>query len=750
MLQQALHLGRSLLGRLLLATSPLVASLGCAAQQHERSVGDVVLVETSPSELDFDEALSGLATAAPRTFLGIERERDVYDPNVVARDLERVERFYRARGYYDVKVVAARVTPLSSHRVAIEIRVNPGPRVSIREVKEDGEALLALPPDVRTEFEHVRKIQPGVALEESLLGGRQSDLESMLKRSGYAFAKVRVTATVDLNTHTAAVSTQMRPGTRARFGAIRIAGLRQIPEDKVRAALSLREGRLYSDAELEDARQALIGMQLFTRVDVSPDLSNPDSAAVPILVNVQEDQLRKLTLGGGTVVDALKFQVHVSTGWEHRNFLGGARRLAVEGRFGLDLFPWRLEDLSTFKRPVNLFAVIDSSVTLEQPALFNGRTKGALSARYSRRPVLYSLEGSSDPSAENVIGYHQPSGQLSLERGYFARPAHGGSSLGPRISLRPSYNLQANVPFSYQGQIPQGLRTVWVSYPGVVARIASQPGDIFGDRSKREFALTFLTSLQVAGMKIGGTRLFGGSVSDVKIEPELRGVLPIFASRRSSQQRAGDLTLAGRVKVGFLLAPDYGGTLRTDRKTAAAAGSSDDDTNADQQKLLMRAFYSGGATSNRGYAFAAIGPHGPIGFLSTGVNCVVAPDDPRCIRPLGGFTQWEASLELRYAGLFPITLVAFADAADVTRDVGRLQFKYPHLSVGPGVRYESPVGPIRLDIGIRVPGLQAPGEAELPLAHGQERPLLFESCNRETGRCVGLPAAINLAIGEAF
>src|SRR5207244_7755530 len=138
-----------------------------------------------------------------------------------------------------------------------------------------------------------------------------------------------------------------------------------------------------------------------------------------------------------------------------------------------------------------------------------------------------------------------------LERNFFARVAGGSASLGPRITLKPSYNVQANVPFSYQNTIPGGLQTVWISYPGLQAKFASQPGDIFKDRAKREFTLAFLNSIEVAGMKVGGTRLFGGSVSDVKIEPEVRGVAPIVAARRNSEQRAGDLTVAWRFKVGF-------------------------------------------------------------------------------------------------------------------------------------------------------------------------------------------------------
>ena len=39
----------------------------------------------------------------------------------------------------------------------------------------------------------------------------------------------------------------------------------------------------------------------------------------------------------------------------------------------------------------------------------------------------------------------------------------------------------------------------------------------------------------------------------------------------------------------------------------------------------------------------------------------------------------------------------------------------PHLSCGGGARYDTPVGPIRLDIGYRIPGLQYPGGASFEL-----------------------------------
>ena len=114
-----------------------------------------------------------------------------------------------------------------------------------------------------------------------------------------------------------------------------------------------------------------------------------------------------------------------------------------------------------------------------------------------------------------------------------------------------------------------------------------------------------------------------------------------------------------------------------------------------------------------------------------------------CQRPLGGFTLWEASMELRFPFAGPVGLVTFADASDVASDVAHVRFNVPHLSVGPGIRYLTPVGPLRLDIGYRVPGAQYIGHNALPANEGAG----------DVGNLFGiswLPMAINVAIGESF
>jgi outer membrane protein insertion porin family/translocation and assembly module TamA len=59
----------------------------------------------------------------------------------------------------------------------------------------------------------------------------------------------------------------------------------------------------------------------------------------------------------------------------------------------------------------------------------------------------------------------------------------------------------------------------------------------------------------------------------------------------------------------------------------------------------------------------------------------------------------------------------------------------PHLSVGLGARYDTPVGPVRLDVGYRVPG------AQFPVGATFERP---------PDELLGVPIALAFGFGEAF
>lgn len=666
-------------------------------------VADVEIVGTSALDAPaVEERLATRPPPFPKSFEGLLYDYEIFDDTVLARDLERVERYYRRKGFYEAKVRAARIVRVDARHVRVEIAVDEGPLVRVR--RSDLSGLATLPHEVAARALRAITLDPGEPFDEDEFEANGKAIAGVLGDAGYAFAKVKHAAKVDLATHLADVAFEVVQGPVARYGRVRIIGLVSIPEDKVRAVLGIEEGARYSRKDLLDAQEALQALGVFASVEVGQDKTKSAGGVVPVNVVVQESSLRTLRMGGGARFDVLRLSNHFRVGWEHRNFIGGMRRFNIEARPGVTYFPTRI---GRFDSPTRLLPENRLHAELRQPSFVEGRTTGFVSSDYSIYPLLYPLPDGADPERERVIGYHEVKATTGVERAFF----------GHHLFVTPSYNWQANFPFTYQGNVPDGLQAVRVSFPELYAIL-----DFRDDRIEPHEGFYLSNSFQVAGY------VFSGTVSDLRLRPDLRGFLPL--SRH--------VTLATRLSTGFLFPSNYGETLTN-------AQAQLDPTNPavirDQHKLLFRAFYSGGPNSNRGYPYRGVGPHGPVGFLvPTGEDCGKPIDQlpAACIRPLGGLTLWEASMEVRFPIIGPLFGSTFIDASDVTRSVGEIRFNVPHVSPGFGLRYRTPVGPLRVDAGYRTPWLQKIGEQDLERREGNP------------GTLFGLPIAIHIALGESF
>ena len=165
-------------------------------------------------------------------------------------------------------------------------------------------------------------------------------------------------------------------------------------------------------------------------------------------------------------------------------------------------------------------------------------------------------------------------------------------------------------------------------------------------------------------------------------------------------------------------------------------------------------------------------PHGVIPFLNpttaasqVQMNCAPMPmngkpptspattpsaanDSQLCSVPIGGYYLWEFSNELRSALQGPLSGALFCDMGNAGFD---FHFDYWHLSCGVGVRYDTPVGPIRLDVGYRIPMLQILGaKSEAEAFHRDPtigvQPSLFGGADAGSG----IPIVIAVGIGEAY
>jgi outer membrane protein insertion porin family/translocation and assembly module TamA len=100
----------------------------------------------------------------------------------------------------------------------------------------------------------------------------------------------------------------------------------------------------------------------------------------------------------------------------------------------------------------------------------------------------------------------------------------------------------------------------------------------------------------------------------------------------------------------------------------------------DDEVPLFERLYSGGSNSVRGYERRHVGP--------------LADDDP-----IGGRSLAEMSVEIRRVIVGDFGGAVFLDAGAVGLEGDRFALDDIQLGTGFGVRYRSPVGPIRLDLG---------------------------------------------------
>ena len=204
------------------------------------------------------------------------------------------------------------------------------------------------------------------------------------------------------------------PGETATFGSYVIDGLdpdgngprkQEIQEPPLRRAIGIKAGQPYSTARIDDAVQALLDLEVFSAVEIVPDLTHPESRVVPLKVHLEPTRLRQVKLGGGIELDDIKTELHAITGWEDHNFFGGLRDFKVDFKPGVVLFPTRIDSLVT---PTELFTRGEDSRSnsVSQDSSNHGRRassgRSSISILSSCRPTPTRRSQSSDTSRERV------------------------------------------------------------------------------------------------------------------------------------------------------------------------------------------------------------------------------------------------------------------------------------------------------------------------------------------------------------
>ncbi|HEY2026014.1 MAG TPA: BamA/TamA family outer membrane protein, partial [Gemmatimonadaceae bacterium] len=626
---------------------------------------------------------------------GAFEERHYLDHRELQRDVLRIRVYYYQHGFRETQVDTA-VIPLNSKQVTVRFDIVEGPPIMVTAMDVRYDSTLLSPKTVRG----LTLLQVGEPLDLFELDSTRVNLQNELWDLGYADALIDTSSVVDEVAHTARVSIQLVPNHVTRVRDIAITGTDQIAPRTVRNSLTFSEGDLFRRTALIESQRNLYESNLFKLATITVPPTFDSLKTVNVIVREAPLHEARLSLGFNTV-DFVQTEARYTA----YNLLGGARRLELSATVGnlmagslngRGIFRQQIVDSTTTGSPSDfLQPTWQTSAQLTQPA-FLQRPKNSLGiGAFAQRRAI-----------PGVV----------IDRGY-----------GGNLTFTRSVGFRAPVSASYRFEVTrvEAGGPYFCVYFGVCDTTT-----INALRSHERLSpVSLLGQVDRSDVPLNPTR---GYTARAEIQHAATYTISDYAFSRVS----GEGTLYSRLgpRANVLAMHLRLGFVRAELGTT-------------QGVLHPRTrFYAGGANSVRGFGENQLGPriltlpqqylahaHNPDGTpcditsravrfcdpndardstLKDGVYPTVG-DDKFTPRPVGGTSLFEGSVEYR----FPLPFIqdlggaVFVDGAVVgervadplgigAQTLSNLVKGKAAVTPGFGVRYLSPVGPIRVDLGL--------------------------------------------------
>lgn len=625
----------------------------------------------------------GRADLAP--LLRLEPGEPFVDARVAAV-ADAIAEIYRVRGFAAVTVtpdvrVRAAPAPGGARVVAVRFDVEEGARMVVGTVEFDGAEALA-PDLLRARI----GLQPGRPFYRPQLAADRETIERAYRNEGFQAALVTVSPIVADDGVRVDLRYEIREGPQRRVDHVLVTGNRRTSAETIRREITLRPGAPLGYEALIESQQRLSALGLFRRVRLT-ELAHSGSVNRDLLVEVEEAPATTVAYGGG-----------VEVGQQLRRRAPGepaADRVDVAPR---GFFEIGRRNLWGKNRSVNLFT------------------------RVSLRPAG---AGAADPTGDGGYGFNE-----YRLIGSFREPRALGTSGDAQVTgfveqaIRASFNFnRRGVRAEYARRLGRG-RTTTVSgryaYDRTrLFRAQIAPEDqLLIDRLFPQVQLSTLAASILRDSRDDVLDPHRGAVLGVDGELAARALgsevgyaksfLQGFVYRRLPGPQP--YVVAAGARVG--LARGFARTVvRRDAAGQPVPGPAGAPLVDIVQDLpASERFFAGGDTTVRGFALDRLGTAAtltPEGFPAGGAGLVVA------------------NLELRAPYWRGLGLVGFLDAGNVFQRTGDIALGDLRAAAGFGVRYRSPLGPVRVDLGFKLD--------RRPLGTGLER-----------------RAVLHISLGQAF
>ena len=652
-------------------------------------------------------------------------EENSIDPDLVAEGQRNLANYFQQKGYFDVKVHTN--FQQQNGKVLLVYQIDKGRKHSVAELSFRGNHHISSSDlkDMVTVKQKRLLISRG-AFSQKLLHESVNGIEGLYKDNG--FEDVKVTPDVVDREPKLYITFNVAEGDRTVVSTLKVEGNKSISLNQLRprSGFELEEGKPFSPKKLSDDRnniaakyldQGYLNSEVKTIVSRHPD----DPHEVDVTYQISEAQQvrvsKVLHMGQQRTKDRL---IHVSTNLGPEEPLSEGKLLAAESKlYDLQIFDWASVGP---RRPITNQTQEEALVKMHE-AKRNTVTYG-FGLEISRRggsipsgtiavpglPTINTKGANIFPSEKTFVS---PRGSIQFMR----RNMRGEGETAAIFLL--AARLDQRLLFTYT--IPHFRYSSWQTLTSLSAErntenplFASELEDFslqferYLDRLKTlqlqlryDFNHTLLNELLVPQLVLPADRnvklsyVSGTIIHDTRDKPldahhgifqtlDLRIVPSAFGSSANFTRLLTQNAYYKPLPAGLVFANSIRLGLA--------------DPFAKSNVPTSERFFAGGGTTLRGFPINQAGPIRYVPFCAPGqtTGCPSVPV------PVGGNQLFIFNSELR----FPIPImsnlggVVFYDGGNVYRRINFADFVRNYSNtVGIGLRYSTPIGPVRIDIG---------------------------------------------------
>jgi outer membrane protein insertion porin family len=501
-------------------------------------------------------------------------------------------------------------------------------------------------------------------------------VRTLYARSGYVEAKVTGEPAFAAGTSAATVAVRVQEGARFRVGQVFLQGNTRTGDDVLRRNLDLRTGDVLNPDELLAAQRKLYGLGIFGSVVVEVLSKDPQAQIANLIVKVQEKNNGSVDFG--LEVGSAE-GVILSAEAAHRSLFGTARSLRARAEVSYRFDNFR-DPKSSLPYP-NEFRI---ETGYREPWLASTEWAGTvnLATERNRREKTYNLN-----SNQVAVGVDRAIGnRWRVLPHYWWEKDVFFPKRPPADCTEDDAGFDSSDPF--YGATPQPVRSDSATRCDYNPN-ATDPTQVYDIPSNVNLGTYYVAGVEsvfVGDYRNDRFAPTNGSLITYRVFYAVPALGSDFHFVRQDLALGNYLELAPRWIVAAGIRTGYIGLLKPTESLIKP------------QKYVL-----GGANSVRGFGLYEI-------FVPSGGGVVESRED-------GGRVMFNYQAELRFPLVWGLGGVLFQDAGQVWQDYDTVRLPLLYTA-GTGLRYDTPIGPIRLDVGWKlnrkdVPCAGGPGTCDI-------------------------------------